>query len=118
MNCTITLVRVIWLSVAVLLLLAPVAGCQQPAKSDPAAGSSADVGAGRTPERGWTIGWSQIKAGMDAVEILSLLEEPRHIKVTKVSTTWYYSDRKAEGPHVVFDTRQMRVERWRAPESR
>jgi hypothetical protein len=63
------------------------------------------------------VGWSQLKGGMDAVEVLSLLDEPRHIKVTKINTTWYYSDRRAEGPHVVFGTRQMRVERWRPPGS-
>lgn len=117
MRYTITAVRVACLCVAVLLLLAPVTGCQQPAKSE-ATGSSSDVGARRPPERGWSVGWSQLKPGMDAVEVLSLLEEPWHVKVTKVSTTWYYSDRKAEGPHIVFDTRQMRVERWRTPEDR
>ena len=53
-----------------------------------------------------------------AREQVSLLGEPGHVKVTKVNTTWYYSDRRAEGPHVVFDTRQMRVDRWRAPRSR
>jgi hypothetical protein len=52
---------------------------------------------------------------MDAVEVLSLLDEPRHVKVTKVNTTWYYSDRRFEVPHVVFGTREMRVERWRSP---
>jgi hypothetical protein len=112
MSYTITGVRVTWLSMAALLLLAPAAGCHQPGKN------GADVGAGQAPEAAWSVGWSQLKTGMDPVEVLSLLEEPRHVKVTRVSTTWYYSDRKAEGPHVVFGTRLMRVERWRTPASR
>jgi hypothetical protein len=66
---------------------------------------------------GHTIAWQQIRGGMDPVEVLSLLDEPHRIKVTKVSTYWYYSDRGADGPVVVFDTRNMRVERWRSPGS-
>ncbi|UCF32974.1 MAG: hypothetical protein JSV78_11645 [Phycisphaerales bacterium] len=68
-------------------------------------------------ESGYTIGWQQIRGGMDPVEVLSLLNEPHRIKVTKVSTYWYYSNRGADGPVVVFDTRNMRVERWRSPGS-
>ncbi|MBU0640263.1 MAG: hypothetical protein KKB50_15460 [Planctomycetes bacterium] len=118
MSCTITVVRVLWSSVAVLVLLAPLVGCQQPAKGEPPAQSSPEVRREGDSEPDWTIGWSQLKAGMDAVEVLSLLNGPQHIKVTKVNTTWYYSDRRADGPHVVFDTRQMRVEGWRSPQGR
>ena len=98
-----------------LCVLVSITGCQQPPKGDQPAQSSLEPAKERDSEPVWTIGWSRIKAGMDAVEVLSLLDEPRHVKVTKNNTTWYYSDRRAEGPHVVFDTRQMRVERWRAP---
>ena len=101
-----------------LCLLASITACQQPPKGDQPARSSPEVRKERYSEPGWTVGWSQLKAGIDAVEVLSLLDEPKDIKVTKVNTTWYYSDRRAEGPHVVFDTRQMRVDRWRAPQSR
>ena len=65
----------------------------------------------------YTIGWQQIRNGMDAVEVLSVLDEPVDIKVTKISTYWYYSERGAEGPHVGFDTRTMKVDRWRPPAS-
>ena len=72
---------------------------------------------GKRPELKYTIGWQQIRNGMDPVEVLSLLDEPVDIKVTKVSTLWYYSLRGDEGPHVNFDTRRMKVERWRPPAS-
>ena len=101
-----------------LCLVVGITACQQPSKVDQAPQSSAEAGRERDSEPDWTIGWSLLKGGMDAAEVLSLLEEPKHIKVTKVNTTWYYSDRRVEGPFVVFDTRQMRVERWRAPQSR
>ena len=101
-----------------LCLLVSIIGCQQPPKRDQPVQSSPDFGKERDSEPGWTIGWSHLKAGMDVAEVLSLLDEPKHVKVTKVNTTWYYSDRRAEGPYVVFDTRQMRVENWRAPRSR
>lgn len=101
-----------------LCVLIGITACQQPTKSGQPARSPPEVSKGPDSEPDWSIGWSQLKGGMDAVEVLSLLDEPKHVKVTKVNTTWYYSDRRAEGPHVVFDTRQMRVERWRAPRSR
>jgi len=101
-----------------LCLVVGITACQQPPKGEQPAKPSPEVSTGRDAEPGWTIGWSQLKGGMDAVEVLSLLDEPKHIKVTKVNTTWYYSDRRAEGPYVVFDTRQMRVDRWRPPRSR
>ena len=92
-----------------------IGGCHRPSKGGQ---SHAETGKGQVSEPEWTIGWSQLKNGMDAVEVLSLLDEPRHVKVTKVNTTWFYSDRRAEGPYVVFDTRRMRVDRWRPPQSR
>lgn len=107
--------------IAIVLSLCWIVGftaCQQPSKVDQPAQSSTEVDKQRGTEPAWTIGWGQLKGGMDAVEVLSLLNEPKHVKVTKVNTTWYYSDRRADGPHVVFDTRQMRVERWRPPSSR
>ena len=65
----------------------------------------------------YTIGWQQIKNGMDPVEVLSVLDEPVDIKVTKVSTYWYYSERGSNGPYVGFDTRSMKVDRWQPPAS-
>ena len=65
----------------------------------------------------YTIGWQQIKNGMDPAEVLSVLDEPVDIKVTQVSTYWYYSERGSEGPYVGFDTRTMKVDRWRPPAS-
>ena len=62
-----------------------------------------------------TISWDQIKTGMGPNDVLSLLGEPVNAKVTRVRTTWYYSNRGAQGPHVVFDTRQNRVDSWRTP---
>lgn len=103
---------------ATLPLLISITACQQPPKDYQPADASPEAMKAQRSEPGWSIGWSQLNEGMDAVEVLSLLDEPRQIKVTKVNTTWYYSDRRAAGPHVVFDTRQMRVERWRAPQSR
>jgi len=50
---------------------------------------------------------------MDPVEVLSLLNEPREVSVTAVNTHWLFGDRA----HVVFDTRTMKVERWRPPDS-
>ena len=92
-----------------------ITGCHQPHKGGQ---SPAEAGKEQASEPEWTIGWSQLKNGMDAPEVLSLLGEPTHVKVTKVNTTWFYSDRRAEGPHVVFDTRKMRVDRWRPPQNR
>ena len=61
------------------------------------------------------INWNQLKSDMDAVEVLTLLGEPADVKVTKINTTWFYSNRGAKGPSVTFDTRSMRVDRWRVP---
>ena len=69
------------------------------------------------PEPKYTIGWQQIKNGMDPAEVLSVLDEPVDIKVSQVSTYWYYSERGSNGPYVGFDTRSMRVGRWRPPAS-
>ena len=71
----------------------------------------------RHPDPKYTIGWQQIRNGMDPVEVLSVLDEPVNIKLTKISTYWYYSERGAEGPYVGFDTRTMKVDRWRPPAS-
>lgn len=61
--------------------------------------------------------WEQLRERMDPVEVLQLLGEPTAITVNKVNTYWYYSARAGDGPHVVFGTRQMKVERWRSPGS-
>ena len=99
-----------------LCLLIGITACQQPPKGDQTASPSPDARQQQRAEPSRTIGWFQVKTGMDAVEILSLLDEPKQVKGSKTNTTWYYSDRRADGPHVVFDTRQMRVDRWRAPQ--
>ncbi|MFH1746774.1 MAG: hypothetical protein ABIG44_06985 [Planctomycetota bacterium] len=101
-----------------LCLLVGIAACRQLSRSDQPVTSSTETRQTRDAQPEWTIAWSQIKTGMDPAEILSLLDEPRHVKITKINTAWYYSDRRAEGPYVMFDTRQMRVERWRAPGGR
>lgn len=63
----------------------------------------------------FSVGWNQLESGMNPVQVLSVLDEPTDVRITRVNTFWYYSDRGADGPHVVFGTRDMRVERWRAP---
>ncbi len=93
-------------------------GCQTPPEAAESAAAAPSVTSDSRSEPTWTIGWSKLTAGMDAVEVLSLLGEPKHVKVSKINTTWHYSNRRAEGPHVVFGTRQMRVERWQPPQSR
>ena len=53
-----------------LSLVVAVTACQQPSKVDQPAQSSAEVGREPATEPGWTIGWGQLKGGMDAVEVL------------------------------------------------
>jgi hypothetical protein len=101
-----------------LYLFIGLTACHLPPNGDRSPRFSPEVTKGQDREPGWTIGWSALKAGMDGVEVLSLLGEPRHVKVTKINTIWYYSDRLPEGPRVVFDTRRMRVDRWQPPASR
>ena len=107
----------ITLATACLISLS-VIGCQTAHKTDEGAVATTSARPETQSEPTWTIGWSQLKTGMDAVEVLSLLDEPKHVKVTKINTAWYYSERRTDGPLVVFDTRKMRVERWKAPRSR
>jgi outer membrane protein assembly factor BamE (lipoprotein component of BamABCDE complex) len=64
----------------------------------------------------YRVGWNQIRSGMKHTEVLSLLDEPMVVKVTRVNTYWYYSDRGAKGPYVVLDTSAMTVDRWQTPE--
>ena len=94
-----------------------VCGCDQAQRGDAVDNQEPSAGAYRS-EAKRTVGWDQLRIGQDPVEVLSLLNEPMDIKVTSVSTHWFYSNRGAEGPHVAFDTRTMKVERWRAPASR
>jgi hypothetical protein len=94
-----------------------VAGCSQSTVNDPADRPAASDRETRTAEPRWSIGWSRLKPGMDPVDVLDLLDEPKHVKVSRINTTWYYSDRQADGPYVVFGTREMRVESWRAPKA-
>lgn len=89
--------------------------CEQPQQGD---GTPQDRRDAPRAESNWSPGWSQLSAGMDPVEVLTLLDEPLSVKVSRINTTWFYSQREAQGPYVVFDTRQMRVERWRAPVGR
>lgn len=49
----------------------------------------------KSPEPKYTIGWQQVRNGMDPIEVLSVLDEPLDVKVSKVSTYWYYSERGA-----------------------
>ena len=100
----------ILMSLMLVGLVVAVPACsQQDGRTGPAAGTP------RQTDARADINWNQLKTGMDAVEVLTLLDQPVDIKVTKINTTWYYSTRGTEGPYVVFDTRSMRVDRWRAP---
>ena len=90
------------------------AGCGQPSGD---ADSDSAKATGRS-DATWTIVWSQITKGMNAVEVLTLLDEPVSVKVSKVNTTWYYSSGGADGPYVALSTRSATVEHWRPPERR
>ena len=101
-----------------LCLVAGISACQSVPQNHTGVDAAHTRGSARAAGPNWTVAWSQLKLGMDPVQVLSLLDEPRDVKITSANTSWYYSDRQAEGPHVVFGTREMRVERWRAPERR
>jgi hypothetical protein len=66
----------------------------------------------------YDIGWSQIRSDMPAVDVLDYLGHPRDIRVDRISTYWFYSDRGTDGPYVSFSTRTNRVLTWRPPESK
>jgi hypothetical protein len=97
-----------WVFSGVCVIALVSAGCHLPA-------ARPSDGAGAAPASDYTVGWGQIRSGMTPDEVLAVLDEPRDIKVTRVNTYWYYSERGAEGPHIVFGTRTNTVERWRAP---
>lgn len=91
---------------AAALLLVAAIGCQsEPKRTDGAQAA--------TPNR--TVGWTKIRAGLDPVEVLTLLGEPHDVNVSSLRTRWYYSADAGDGPEVVFDTRSMRVENWTRP---
>ncbi len=94
-----------------------VVGCEQTQRANGSDQQDQSASTYRSePKR--TIGWDQLRTGIDPVEVISLVGEPMDVKVSTVNTRWYYSNRGNEGPHVVFDTRTMKVERWRAPAAR
>ncbi len=88
-------------------------GCQDDGRRDE--GVSADATDERGTEAAYTPAWNQIRHRMTADEVLRLLGHPKTIRVSQVSTYWYYSDRGGDGPHVCFDTRPMQVSTWRPP---
>ncbi len=82
------------------------------------AATGCETGGGMSEPRvtgGTTIGWNNMESGLNPRQVLSLLDEPADVRVTQVTTTWYYSDRGANGPYVVFDTGSMTVQRWQRP---
>ncbi|UCG33688.1 MAG: hypothetical protein JSU68_03445 [Phycisphaerales bacterium] len=98
-------------SLLVVLVLTP--ACNEPETTgarEPAAKS------GGEPQ--YDIGWSQIRRDMPAADVLDYLGHPRDIRVDRVSTFWFYSDRGVGGPHVCFTTRTNQVLTWRPPESK
>lgn len=103
MNAANAIVR----SIVVFGLCALLIGCESGKRAqDP--GTSGEVTYGRA--------WRQLRVGMDPVEVLDLLNNPAHVEIARLRTTWYYSDARGENaPRVVFDTRSARVERWHSP---
>ena len=75
--------------------------------------TTAPAGADTAP--GDSALWNQLRAGLSHVEVLDLLGSPLNAEITRLRTTWYYSDRAADGPSVTFDTRSMTLEQWRMP---
>ncbi len=71
-----------------------------------AATSAADE---RTPRAGWQF----LRTGMSPDQVYTELGGPRNIHVDMMFTLWFYSDRGESGPHVQFDTKTMKVVRWR-----
>jgi hypothetical protein len=63
----------------------------------------------------FAIGWNHLRKGMNPREVLDLIDEPMKVKVSTVSTRWWYSAYGDRGPRVIFDTETMKVERWYAP---
>ena len=98
-------------SLLVLLMLAT--ACNEPEATD-----DQEPAAKSTGEPEYDIGWSQIRRDMPAVEVLDYLGHPRDIRVDRISTFWYYSDRGVSGPHVCLSTRTNQVLTWRTPKSK
>lgn len=71
----------------------------------------------KSPALAPAASWNQIRVGMSHTEVLELLGAPVEVKVSRVTTRWYYSDRATDGPHVVLTTSRMTVERFRRPTS-
>ena len=106
-----------WLGVLCMVALMAT-GCEQPQQRGEEVGMSAGPGEGERPASAYRVGWNQIRSGMKHSEVLSLLGEPVGVKVTRVNTYWYYSERGSKGPHVILDTSAMTVDRWTSPESK
>lgn len=97
-----------------LLVLATVS-CDQSQKRDDDVAPHDRAADSARPGTADRIGWNVIHRGMKPDEVLSLLDEPITVRVTRTNTYWYYSQRAAEGPQVVFGTRDMTVDSWRRP---
>ena len=103
----------LWL-IGIGILALALTACERSSRDSEVKSDDSQAKAGSS-EPGFTVGWSRLQSGMKSDEVLRLLDEPKSIKATTVNTYWYYSDREADGPHVVFDSREMTVDRWRAP---
>ncbi|MCO6436232.1 MAG: hypothetical protein J5J06_04000 [Phycisphaerae bacterium] len=79
------------------------------ANQTPVAGS--DMKAPRGAE-GPLSGFQSLRRGMTPDDVLLELGSPLSTKIEMTYTYWYYSNRGDSGPHVVFDTRNMKVIRW------
>ena len=87
------------------------AGCASNTPTPASPRPSNDVKAPRGAE-GPLAGFRQLRRGMNPSEVLVELGSPITIKTEMMFTYWYYSNHGSSGPHVVFDTRDMRVVRW------
>lgn len=108
--------KITWLSGLGVLALVLVA-CEQPQKRGDSAGMTEEPAKAERSATAYEAAWNQLRQGMKHTEVLALLGEPPSVKVTKINTYWYYSERGAKGPHVVFDTRTMTVDGWRRPDA-
>lgn len=98
-------------SLLTVLLLAT--ACNEPQST-----SDREPAAKPTGEPKYDIGWSQIRRDMPATDVLDYLGHPRDIRVDRISTFWYYSDRGVSGPHVCLSTRTNQVLTWQPPKSK
>jgi hypothetical protein len=100
-------------SLMIVLVLVLAAACNEPESTGDRKPAAKPAG-----EPLYDIGWSQIRSDMPAVDVLDYLGHPRDIRVDRISTYWFYSDRGTDGPYVSFSTRTNRVLTWRPPQSK